>query len=95
MCNRCVIKVDRSTITQKGRGYWKTNSIILINDLVSQEFADNFETWKLRNQYITEKGKWWNDIFKTKFKQFYKTKSWELSSQVSAEKNYFYCKLNE
>lgn len=89
------IKVEKNTISPRGRGYWKINSTILMNDLVSQDFSENFDTWKLRNQYTTDKNKWWNDTFKIKCKQFYKTKSWELNSRISAEKSYFYCKLTE
>ena len=89
------IKVDRSMIVSRGRGYWKINPTILRDERVSEQFAEACETWKLRQVYNIDKSKWWNEVFKTKSKQFYKSKSWDLITRITNEKQYFYGKIRE
>lgn len=89
------IRVNQTDIIPKGRGFWKINSSILNNENTSEQYSVACTEWKLRQTHNDDIDRWWKEIFKSKTKQFFKTKSWELNSKIREEKNYFNGKLYE
>lgn len=92
-----VMKVlsSKNDVPIRGRGYWKANSTIVTDVVVSERYNESFQAWKMRQLYTNDKSKWWNEIAKHKTMQFYKAESWDLNRRIFNEKKYFYGKMQE
>ena len=78
-----------------GRGYWKVNSSLAKDDSVCARLVDEYQGWKLRHIFTTDRSRWWNEVAKHKMRQFFKRESFLLNTRISNEKSYFYGKMIE
>lgn len=86
--------LDLTDVSYLGRGYWKLNSSLLSNDEINSKFNNMYRDLKNRNSF-TDLNFWWNTVFKTNVKKFYKNESFLFHQQFNREKNFYYVCLNE
>lgn len=77
-----------------GRGFWKLNSYFLKDNDIQEQFTAMFNGLRNRNSFINL-SYWWNEVFKTKSKYFFKKISFEMNQQTNREKSFYYQCLNE
>lgn len=80
------VKTSGEQLSLHGRGYWKINPSVLMLPDVQARFDSEYTALKQRNAYVQDINTWWNYIFKSKAKSFYKTESWRLNQTNGAAK---------
>lgn len=79
----------------RGRGYWKINPSILLNDNVCDALAQIYQECKTYTMYHRDINVWWNDYAKNRISKFFKHQNFLLNQQNHREKNFYYACLNE
>lgn len=86
---------SNSNIATCGRGYWKINPSILLDEDVKHEFIRVIRETRRRNVYNENFYRWWTNHLKVKAKSFYKTKSFDLNKHISDSKSFLHGCLKE
>lgn len=86
--------LDLLNVSYLGRGYWKLNSSLLNDDEINSKFGSVYRDLQKRNSH-SDINFWWNSVFKSSVKKFYKNESYLFNQQFNREKNFYYVCLNE
>lgn len=78
-----------------GKGYWKINTAFIDDDFIENEFCFEYESLQNRIAYRNNFYSWWTSHFKSKVKQFYKSKSIEFNRSMTERKSELYKTLVE
>lgn len=89
-------KIDsKFDVTSTGKGFWKINPSILLDEDIQREFIKEIENTKQRFAYCSDFYYWWENHFKPKVKSFYKSKSYERNNLITSSKSFLYGCLRE
>lgn len=89
------VKSTKEEIPSKGRGYWKINPCILESEEVKIRFEHEYNLLKQRPIYTSDLNNWWHFVLKPKIRQFYKSESWKLNSEIQRQKGMYLTRLLE
>lgn len=86
---------NNSDVTVHGRGYWKINPSLLYDEDIKSGFKNVIREVRARNIYNENICQWWCHHLKPKAKAYFKTKSFEINSMITASKSFLYGCLKE